>query len=596
MRIENYYFKISVLLILFVLVLPVSIIAQAFNGYTLFSPNNSRYSYLSDMSNTIVHSWTHTKTGGYSCYLLPDGNLMRSAVSSNSQINGGAATGIVQKIAWDGSLLWEYTYSSSTYRSHHDIEPLPNGNVLLIAWEVKTAAQCVAAGLNHSSILWPDHIVEIQPVGSNGGTIVWKWHVWDHLIQDYNATKANYGVVGNHPELLDINVGSTSLDWMHVNGISYDADKDLITFSSHNLDEIYVIDHSTTTTEAAGHTGGNYGKGGDILYRWGRPSNYDAPGSQIFNVVHSAIWIPDSLPGGGNLMAFNNREGEGTSMIVEITPPTDTAGNFIWTSGTAFGPTSPTWSYTASGFYSNHLGGCHRLPNGNTFICEATSGYMFEVDASGNTVWSYNRGGEIARANKYSADYTGLIGIPVELTSFTANVVNNNVMLNWVTATEINNSGFEIQRSIDNSNFIKVGFTPGNGTTTEISKYGFSDSDLENGKYYYRLRQLDFDGTFSFSDVVQADVNAELDFTLYQNYPNPFNPSTTIKYQIPVTSNVVLKVYDILGKEVATLVNETKQAGSYSVNFDANSFSSGIYIYKLTSNQYLQTKRMMLVK
>lgn len=596
MRIENYYFKISVLLILFVLVLPVSIIAQAFNGYTLFSPNNSRYSYLSDMSNTIVHSWTHTKTGGYSCYLLPDGNLMRSAVSSNSQINGGAATGIVQKIAWDGSLLWEYTYSSSTYRSHHDIEPLPNGNVLLIAWEVKTAAQCVAAGLNHSSILWPDHIVEIQPVGSNGGTIVWKWHVWDHLIQDYNATKANYGVVGNHPELLDINVGSTSLDWMHVNGISYDADKDLITFSSHNLDEIYVIDHSTTTTEAAGHTGGNYGKGGDILYRWGRPSNYDAPGSQILNVVHSAIWIPDSLPGGGNLMAFNNREGEGTSMIVEITPPTDTAGNFIWTSGTAFGPTSPIWSYTASGFYSNHLGGCHRLPNGNTFICEATSGYMFEVDASGNTVWSYNRGGEIARANKYSADYTGLIGIPVELTSFTANVVNNNVMLNWVTATEINNSGFEIQRSIDNSNFIKVGFTPGNGTTTEISKYGFSDSDLENGKYYYRLRQLDFDGTFSFSDVVQADVNAELDFTLYQNYPNPFNPSTIIKYQIPVTSNVVLKVYDILGKEVATLVNETKQTGSYSVNFDANSFSSGIYIYKLTSNQYLQTKRMMLVK
>lgn len=121
-------------------------------------------------------------------------------------------------------------------------------------------------------------------------------------------------------------------------------------------------------------------------------------------------------------MAFNNREGQGTSMVVEIAPPTDTAGNFIWTSGTAFGPASPTWSYTASGFYSNHLGGCHRLPNGNTFICEATSGYLFEVNATGNVVWSYNRGGEIARANRYGQDYPGLIGIPVELTSFTANV------------------------------------------------------------------------------------------------------------------------------------------------------------------------------
>ena len=263
MRGENHsYLKICVLLFGIVFLLPIPIVAQAYNGYTLFSQNNSRNTYLVDMNNTTVHSWTHTRTGGYSCYLLPNGTLMRSAVSTNSSLNGGGATGIVQKIAWDGSLLWEYTYSSSTYRTHHDIEPLPNGNVLLIAWEVKTAAQCVAAGLNHSATLWPDHIIEVQPVGTNGGTIVWKWHFWDHLIQDYDATKLNYGVVAQHPELLDINVGSTSGDWMHVNGISYDDEKDLIVFSSHNLDELYVIDHSTTTTEAAGHTGGNYGKAG----------------------------------------------------------------------------------------------------------------------------------------------------------------------------------------------------------------------------------------------------------------------------------------------------------------------------------------------
>lgn len=140
---KHSYLNIKVLLIVFVLLLPVSIMPQAFNGYTLFSQNNSRYTYLTDMSNITVHSWTHTRLCGYSCYLLPDGTLMRSAVSSNSSLNGGGATGIVQKIGWDGSLLWEYTYSSSTYRTHHDIEPLPNGNVLLIAWEVKTAAQTV---------------------------------------------------------------------------------------------------------------------------------------------------------------------------------------------------------------------------------------------------------------------------------------------------------------------------------------------------------------------------------------------------------------------------------------------------------------------
>jgi hypothetical protein len=588
--------KIIVLFILSIIILPVSAMAQAFSGYTLFSPNNSRYSYLVDMSNTVVHSWTHTRTGGYSCYLLPDGTLMRSATSTNSQINGGGATGIVQKIAWDGSLLWEYTYSSSTYRSHHDIEPLPNGNVLLIAWEVKTAAQCVAAGLNHSATLWPDHIIEVQPVGTNGGTIVWKWHFWDHLIQDYDATKANYGVVAQHPELLDINVGSTSGDWMHVNGISYDAEKDLIVFSSHNLDELFVIDHSTTITEAAGHTGGNFGKGGDILYRWGRPANYDAPGTQIFNVVHSSMWIPDSLPGGGNIISFNNREGQGTSMIVEITPPTDANGNFIWSAGTAYGPATPTWSYTASGFYSNHLGGCQRLPNGNTFICEATSGYLFEVDASGNTVWSYNRGQEIARAVRYPEYYSAFPWIPVELTSFNASIDGSSVTLNWMTATETNNSGFEIQRSSNNSDFSKIGFVSGKGTTTEIAKYSFDDKNLDNGKYYYRLKQIDFDGTFSVSDVVEVEINKRLDFTLYQNYPNPFNPATTIKYQIPNSSKVLLKVYNILGKEITTLVNETKEAGIHIVNFDASSLPSGVYIYKITSNESVQTKRMILVK
>ncbi|NUN08414.1 MAG: lamin tail domain-containing protein [Ignavibacteriaceae bacterium] len=385
----------------------ISVYPQAYNGYTLFGPHNSRYTYLVDMNNTVVKTWTHTKNGGYTYYLLEDGSVMRTAVASGG-LNGGGAQGVVQRVDWNGNLLWEYTYSSSTYKAHHDIEPMPNGNVLIIAWEVKTAAQAVAAGLNHSSSIWPDHIIEVQPVGTNGGNIVWKWHFWDHLIQDYDPSKANYGVVANHPELLDINVGSTSGDWMHVNGISYNPELDQIVFSSHNLHELFVIDHSTTTAEAAGHTGGRWGKGGDILYRWGKASNYRATSAQVFKVVHCAVWVPKGLPGEGHIMAFNNREGQGTSMIVEIVPPVDSLGNYVFTPGTGYGPAAPYWSYTASWFYSNHLGGVQRLPNGNTIISESTSGNLFEVNQAGNTVWNYNRGGEIVRVLRYGMDYPGI--------------------------------------------------------------------------------------------------------------------------------------------------------------------------------------------
>ncbi|MBI1937042.1 MAG: aryl-sulfate sulfotransferase [Ignavibacteriales bacterium] len=520
-----FFLPLLFLLMNFVFV-PSSLYAQAYEGYTLFSPNNSRNTYLINMSNQVVHSWSHTKTGGYSCYLLEDGTLLRSAASSNSQLNGGGAAGIVQKVDWGGNVIWEYTYSSSTYRSHHDIEPMPNGNVLLIAWEVKTAVQAVQTGLNHSAVIWPDHIIEVEPVGTNSGNIVWQWHAWDHLVQDYDAAKNNYGVVADHPELLDINMGGTQIgDWMHINGISYNVDLDQIVISSHFLDEIYVIDHSTTTAEAAAHSGGRSGKGGDILYRWGNPANYNAPGSQVFNVVHSSIWIPNGFPGSGNILAFNNREGQGTSIVVEIVPPVDGSGSYTISAGSAFGPTLPTWSYTASGFYSNHLGGCQRLSNGNTLIVESTSGYLFEVDASGNVVWTYNRGGEIARALRYSTEY--------------------------------------------------------------------------------------------IDDITDVEENEELpsEFKLSQNYPNPFNPETTIEYVLPEAANVTLKVFDVLGREVTTLVNEYKQAGIHYSTFSASqnkggqvlhsALSSGVYFYTLrvrdsspgkSGSELQKTKKMILAK
>jgi hypothetical protein len=574
--------------------------AQSFVGYTLFAPHNSKNTYLINNSNTIVKTWTHAIAGGYSYYLLPDGNLMRTANSSGSSLNGGGATGIVQKVDKNNAVLWSYTYSTSTYRTHHDICPMANGNVLLIAWEVKTAAQAVQAGLNHSAVIWPDHIIEVQPVGTNGGNIVWQWHAWDHLIQDYNSSKDNYGVVADHPELLDINVGSAGTgDWMHVNGLSYNPEWDQIVFSSHNLNEVYVIDHSTTTAQAATHRGGRSGKGGDFLYRWGKPSNYRAPGAAVFNVVHCATWIPQGLPGAGHIMAFNNRNGTGASMVVELVPPADTAGVYQWTPGTAYGPASPVWSYSASGFYSNHLGGCQRLPNGNTMLAESTTGNLWEVTASGATAWNYPRGGEIVRVLRYAPDYPGIQAIiPVELTAFTASLQGNSVRLDWSTASETNNLRFEIEKKIAAGEFEAIGTVAGAGTTTIPQTYSFLDNAIGAGSITYRLKQIDMDGTYAYSDPLTIQIGAaEPSFTLLQNYPNPFNPNTTIAFSVASGGWTELKVYNAVGELVQTLFAQYAEAVTeYRSTFSGAGLPSGVYTYTLRREGSFTAKQMMLIK
>ena len=192
--------------------------------------------------------------------------------------------------------------------------------------------------------------------------------------------------------------------------------------------------------------------------------------------------------------------------------------------------------------------------------------------------------------------------VPVEIQSFIINVYENAIVLNWATATETNNSGFEVER-LQDSNIEKlkdwesIGFVPGFGTTTEPKAYSFIDEDITTGTYKYRLKQIDFDGSFEYSNEIEVAVDfTPKEFVLYQNYPNPFNPKTVISYQLPVTSNVTLKVYDVLGNEVTTLVNEEKQPGVYEVEFDASSLASGMYLYKLQAGDFVQTRKMILTK
>jgi hypothetical protein len=357
-------------------------------------------------------------------YLLEDGHLLRTTKFPDGSPSGFPAAagsgGLLEEYDWDGSLVWEFEYGSPDFLAHHDIATMPNGNVLMIAWEYKSEAEALQAGRDPTRLdegeLWPDTIIEVQPTGPDTGTVVWEWHAWDHLIQDYSSSVGNYGVVSDHPELIDINYGSNSrADMTHINSVDYNTELDQILLSIPRYGEIWIIDHSTTTAEAASHTGGDSGNGGDLIYRWGNPRTYRAgtiADMQLFG-QHDAEWISAGMPGAGNILVFNNgngRPGGDYSTVDELAPALNGDGTYTLT-GSSYGPSVPLWVYAAAtpaDFYADHISGAQRLPDGNTLICDGPAGYFFEVTSTGVIAWQYEYGSEVFRVERYSADYPGL--------------------------------------------------------------------------------------------------------------------------------------------------------------------------------------------
>ncbi len=540
--------------------------AQASKGYTLLSPMQSTMTYLINNEGRVVHKWSNSKyTPGRSLYLLSNGHLLRTgSVRNDSVFTGGGDGGRIEEYTWGDTLVWNFNYCSSTYTAHHDIRRLPNGNILVLACEKKSLSEMLTAGFDTSRFqpdlrtrkyIMPEYLVEVQPTYPSGGNIVWQWHVWDHIIQDFNPTKQNYGVVRNHPELvctlgsLDSvgGGGSQPIFWNHANAIDYNSKFDQIMISCRNSSEIWVIDHSTTTAEAAGHTGGKYGKGGDLLYRWGNPKCYrmGTLSNQKLFQQHNVSWIDSTNTGAGDILCFNNGEGRKYTTADQFTPPVDSRGFYTREAGKAFGPSAQTWTYSATpatSFYCTDLGGASRLANGNTLLCNGIAGQLFEVTASGQTVWKYvnpvvpkgplnwndvipndpNATGqlwnEVFRAQRYSPSYPGLVG-----------------------------------RNL----------TP--GSIIEINVTGIEETE---------------------------DHSANL----FHVYPNPFQTATTISFDLPVDGPAKLLVYDMFGREMTVLLNEFKTAGNYSVKCDATGFPNGIYLCKLTIGGYSTSKKLMLLR
>jgi hypothetical protein len=518
------------------------------DGYVLFAPISSTSTYLIDKCGKQVKSWTSTYRPGQSVYILPDGTLLRSGNTNNTTFNAGGKGGIIQKIDWNGNVTWNYTISSTLECQHHDIKALPNGNILAIVWESKTNTEAISQGRNPAlvpSTVWSEKIIEIEPTGLTTGNIVWEWHLWDHLIQDFDATKPNFGTIATNPQLINLNynASATNSDWIHLNSVDYNPTLDQIILSSHAFSEVWIIDHSTTTTQAASHFGGNSNKGGDILYRWGNPQAYGngtATNQKLFG-QHNAYWIENGFPFENQVMIFNNGNGRtgGNYTTVEIINPP--VNGFNYTTTLPYGPNATSWIYNEGNpnlIYAQNISGSQQLSNGNVLLCEGPTGTFREVNSSGTTVWKY--------------------------------------------INPVNNSGIINQGATPTQNIVfRCSFYPSNYS-------GFSGHNLVAGNTIESNNNISSSCNLSLSN--QNFEDNPFDFKIY---PNPTSDLITIQIEGINNQELNIELYDLQGK----LIKETKLSKGLTISYlDIQTVYSGTYLIKISTNELSLTRKIIVEK
>ncbi len=354
--------------------------SRAFKGYTLLAPIPSTMTYLMDNDGQVVNVWKANNFAGQVAMLLDDGSLLRTAAPQSQWMQGGGAGGMIELYSWSGERLWQYTHLSTTARAHHDVEVLPNGNILMLVWESHTKSEALAQGRESSRMtenaLWSERVIEVKRTGPTTGEVVWSWSSWDHMIQDVDPSMPNYGVVADNPERININAGGTRSDWLHANSVRYNAKRDEVMISIHNLNEIWIISR----------------KSGDIVYRYGNPMNYKrgTQQNQVLFGQHDARWLTDS-----RVMIFNNgngRFGGNGSSVDEIDLPLNEDGTYRREPASPFAPAVPIVVYPqtiSTRFYAQNISGATRLPNGNTLSCLGPSGVLVESTPDGDEVWRY---------------------------------------------------------------------------------------------------------------------------------------------------------------------------------------------------------------
>ncbi len=440
---------------------------DAFDGYTLVAPAGATRTHLIDNCGRVVNQWDSEYRTGESAYLLEDGSLLRTCRLPSEYFSAGGIGGRVEKISWEGEMLWSFDIATDTAHHHHDIAHLPNGNVVFLCWEYISPEEAAAAGRLIEGQLWPPMLVEIEPDDTEGGNVVWEWHAWDHLIQDVDSALPNFGSPAENPTRFDINFGQVSGggfpggvsggDWFHCNGLAYNEELDQLMLNSRNWNEFYIIDHGITSEEAAGSPG-------DLLYRWGNPQSYGrgTEEDRVFYQQHDAHWLLGEGPATDSIsdptasvLVYNNGNGrpsgDGSSVDELILPWDAVSESYALPPAedltVAFGPDNLDWMWPelpSMDFHSHNISGCQRQPNGNTLICEGNKGRLFEITPTGDIVWeyftAYNQFGPIAqgdnpfgnatfRAYRYGPDYPGFEGrdmtpgAPVEANPISSNCI-----------------------------------------------------------------------------------------------------------------------------------------------------------------------------
>jgi len=484
-------------------------------GYTLFTATSDDRVYLINNCGEVVNQWSGdggAEAKSRMVYLLENGNLL-----VGSGLN-------VEIRDWDDNILWGINYRDVLgFRIHHDIEPLPNGNILMLVKDRYTNTEMFAEGMNTlyaSDVLILEKIVEIQPIGNDSAKIVWEWKLFDHLVQDFDDTKPNYGSVSGSPQLLDLNFSNgNESDMIHANAINYNADLDQIALSARHLNEVFVIDHSTSTSEAAGHNGGKYGKGGDFLWRWGNPEVYQKGTSadKKLGRQHDIRWISDG-PYKGKMSVFSN-DGYGSTILessIHIIDQNDTDGVYKLSSG-KYLPNDYLWSYDGT-IMGEIMGGDAQcgvqiMANGNALINETNRGRISEVDGSGNLVWVYEIpvadnaafkqfedpiGNGAFRATRYPVDYPAFkdksltsSGIIEDENSISADCSNSLSLDNPLSRQlgvypnpTVDIVNFDLDKPIDE---ILVYNLSGSLIKRETNSEFIDISDLETGLYFIKV-------------------------------------------------------------------------------------------------------------
>ena len=361
---------------------------------------NNRVYLIEKKTGEVIYEWKLPAGIGTDAELLEDGNLLVALTVEDPAYSFGGFGGRMAIIDPQGSIIWDYTYSDEINLSHHDIEMLPNGNVLFLAWEKINGPNLQKLGyIGSYENVYLEKIVEINPRNNN---IVWEWHVKDHLIQDQSPELENFGIISDFPQKIDINYedsvehGSYNGDIFHANAIEFDENRNLIYLSVNFFSEVWVIDHSTTIEESASQYGGNYGKGGDLVYRFGNPETYDSSGSRLFYHNHN----PNIIPGENKLLIYSNGllgvDDQSNVYELELPEYYDLVPN-------ALNELKISWSFSDPELFSAKVSGAYRLENGNTLITQGTFGF-WEVTRNKEVVWKYKGDGFFWRGYPYKRE------------------------------------------------------------------------------------------------------------------------------------------------------------------------------------------------